>query len=333
MTTPNAPNQKSRAADAAVQIEQMIAKQGFVMLDGGLATELEQHGFDLNHPLWSARLEILQRHPEAIMAVHESYLQAGAHIITAASYQATVPGFQKQGLSEQQAVTLLQKTIEMACTARDRFCDAKQTTGFRPLVAASIGPFGAYLADGSEYCGDYQISDAALRDFHLSRWHALAKTEADLFACETIPSLREAKILLELLQETEGLLAWFSFSCYDGEHISDGTPIRECAALLRECSQVVAVGANCTAPRFIPHLIAEMKREAPSMQIVVYPNSGESYDAAQKKWFGTSEPLDFANAAITWQANGAKLIGGCCRTRPAHVRAMRSALLQQPIRS
>jgi homocysteine S-methyltransferase len=226
-------------------------------------------------------------------------------------------------LTEAQAVELLKLTVQLAQEAREEFWAAAGRKGrSRPLVAASIGPYGAYLANGSEYTGDYDLDEAGLADFHRQRWHILAESDADLLACETIPSLAEAKALVQLLRETPDAWAWFSFSCRDGRCISDGTPITECAALLEEMEQVVAVGINCTPPRYIPDLIRELFAVT-QKPIVVYPNSGEQYDALAKRWHGLSIPAEFGTYSREWRKAGAALIGGCCRTGPEHIRQIR----------
>lgn len=299
------------------------------MIDGGLATELEEMGHDLNDPLWSARLLIT--HPEAIRNVHRSYLDAGADCLITASYQASVAGLMAQGASEKDAKAVISRSVTLACEARDSFLETSGDnlrSGLRPIVAASIGPYGAALADGSEYRGDYGVSESDLRDFHRPRWEILAASGADLFACETIPSWLEAKVLLSLLHEAPEIRAWMSFSCKDGQHISDGTPLSECAALFAEDDQVVAVGVNCTAPRYIVSLIGQVRQGAPRKPIVVYPNSGEAYDAKNRAWTGKSNPSDLGDAALEWFRCGAMLIGGCCRTGPQHIRAMRKALIE-----
>lgn len=309
------------------KIDAFIEKHGMLMLDGGLATELEARGTVLDTHLWSAQL--LLENPDAIRDVHLAYLEAGADCITSASYQASVPGFVSYGLSEQEAVALLGKSITLAADARDRYL-AGSTGGKngrrRPLVAASIGPYGAYLADGGEYRGDYHISKSELREFHAPRWEILAGSSADLMACETIPSFLEAEVLLEILRQTPGVYAWMSFSCRDGEHISDGTPITECAALLSDCEQVGALGVNCTPPKYISSLIENIRSAAPGKPIAVYPNSGELYDVETRSWIGTSDPLNSGTAALEWFRSGARLIGGCCRMGPNHIKAMREAL-------
>lgn len=312
-------------ASQALQI--MIEQQGFLLLDGGLATELERYDFDLNHPLWSARL--LSSHPAAIQDVHASYLNAGANVIISASYQASLPGFAAQGIPESSAAQLLEKSVYLACAARDEYwAAATPSEKLKPLVAASIGPYGAYLANGAEYHGNYDVSKNVLRDFHQARWEILATAGPDLLACETIPSFSEAVVLRKILEAYPTASAWISFSCRDEKHIADGTPIRKCVEMLKDCEQIAAVGINCTSPAFIPGLITEIAAAAPEKPIVVYPNSGEQYDAASHCWTGTASATDFSHAALQWHREGARLIGGCCRTTPAHIRQIRASLSQ-----
>ncbi len=306
-------------------LKPFLERQSVMILDGGLATELEARGCDLDDDLWSARV-LLEDH-DLIRAVHRDYLEAGADCIVSASYQASVDGFRRRGLSEEEAAQLVVKSVELAIEARDAFWanPKNRTNRLRPLVAASVGPYGAYLADGSEYGGRYGVSDEELREFHRERFHLLAGSGADLLACETIPSAGEGYVLAELLRETPGTVAWFSFSCGDGRHLNDGTPLAEVTARLEDHEQVVALGVNCTAPEHIPSLIEEIAGET-TKPIVVYPNSGERYDAATKRWVGESSPEDFGVLCGEWVEAGARLVGGCCRTGPGHVRAMRTRL-------
>ena len=296
-----------------------------LILDGGLATELEARGYDLDDDLWSARL--LLDEPDAIRALHADYLAAGSDCIISASYQGTIPGFMKRGLSEAAAEDLLRLSVDLALEARDAFWSkpAHRQGRTRPLVAASVGPYGAALADGSEYTGDYDLDEEALLNFHRRRWQILAGTAADLLACETIPSRPESRALARLLAQTPGRYAWFSFSCRDERHISDGSLLAECLEPLAEMERVAAVGINCTAPRFMPSLIAEA-RSVTGKPIIVYPNSGEQYDAAQKQWLGVSDAADFAAASREWRHAGASIVGGCCRTGPEHIRSIRDGL-------
>jgi homocysteine S-methyltransferase len=299
--------------------------QDALILDGGLATELEARGCDLGDDLWSARL--LLENPDIIRQVHLAYFAAGADCAISASYQATVPGFVARGLSEAEAVQLLRLSVQLAVEARDLFwSEEKNRAGrLRPLAAASIGPYGAYLADGSEYSGDYELNEQELLDWHRQRWHILAESGADLLACETIPSYLEAKAFRRLLAETPEAMAWFSFSCGDGQHVNDGTLLAQCASLVKEVEQVVAVGINCTPPRFVPSLISEIRRVT-DKPIVAYPNSGERYDAKNKRWMGMTDAAEFGTFSREWRKEGAALIGGCCRTRPSHIRQIADRL-------
>jgi homocysteine S-methyltransferase len=309
-------------------IAAFFEQQGFVLLDGGLATELEQRGQSLNNNLWSASLLI--KNPQEIRKVHLSYLDAGADCIITATYQASIPGFVEEGISEKKAKSLIKKAVEIASEAREQYLDNsmnKNQRRIRPLIAASIGPFGAYLADGSEFRGDYSVSTEELRSFHESRWEILGDSSVDIFAFETIPSFQEAVVLLDLLKSTPGIYAWISFSCADDRRISDGTHLAECAELFGKCEQIVGVGVNCTAPKYISSLINQVREGAPAKPIVIYPNSGEVYDESQKSWTGSADRINFGTAAIEWFNLGARLLGGCCRTNPSQIADMRRALL------
>ncbi len=302
-----------------------IEQHGVLILDGGLATELEARGASLDDGLWSARLLIDD--PDLVRAVHLDYLEAGADCLISASYQATFAGFRKRGIAEAAAAELIRSSVSIATSARDTFWETggQHADRVRPIVAASVGPYGAFLADGSEYTGRYHLDRAGLLAFHRKRWHLLAASGADLLACETIPSRVETEVLLQLLHETADVCAWFSFSCRDERRLSDGTPIADIAALFRDQPQVIAVGANCTAPRFIPGLIRAFQAGA-AKPVVVYPNSGERFDGDSRSWIGEAAPVDFGELAQKWRAAGATLIGGCCRTGPDHIRSIRDRL-------
>ena len=310
----------------------MMCKQAFIqalerdvplILDGGLATQLEAQGCDIGNALWSASL--LQSDPEAIVEAMRAYLDAGAECIATASYQASREGFANVGLSGDEADALMLLSVDLAERARDDYLAANPGVDFTPLVAASIGPYGAMLHDGSEYKGNYGESADTLRDFHASRLQLFDGSNADVLAVETIPSVVEARVLAKLLANCN-LPAWVSFSCKDEAHLVDGTPIAEVAGLFRNHPTVVAVGINCTPPQFAPELIRKIRAAVPDKVVAAYPNSGETYSAEDKAWFGTVTPGDCASAARTWIDAGAKIVGGCCRMGPEHIRAMRSAL-------
>ena len=289
-----------------------------MLLDGGLSNVLEQQGCNLNHKLWSAKM--LETDPEAIIKAHLTYLESGAQCIITSSYQATLPGFLSLGFDQTTAESYILKSVELAEEARRRFMASGHTTEI-PLIAASIGPYGAYLADGSEYIGNYGLSDEELKEFHLSRIRILDRSQADLFACETIPSFQEAKVLAELLKETKKS-AWISFSCRDEYTINDGTDIERCAALFADHPKVIALGVNCTAPKYISGLISSIQKRSGSKKIIVYPNSGEVYHAETKTWMGLSDPNVFAAMAKEWLELGADIVGGCCRIGPEHIKSI-----------
>jgi homocysteine S-methyltransferase len=296
-----------------------------MILDGALATELERRGADLHDPLWSAKLLLEQ--PSLIRAVHRDYFAAGADVATTATYQATFEAFGRRGIDARSAAQLMRDSVALAIAARDEFWSdaSNRIDRLPPLIAASVGPFGAMLADGCEYRGDYGLSDSELVDFHRPRLQVLVNSGADLLACETIPSLREAIALARLLQEFPNASAWISFSCRDAEHTCEGQRIGECVARLNEFAQVVSVGVNCTRPEYIGALLKQM-RDHTDKPLLVYPNSGEHYDAGAKRWRGRTDATPFAEQARHWHAAGARLIGGCCRTTPDDIRSLRTGL-------
>lgn len=283
-----------------------------LLLDGGLATRLEEHGLDLGGGLWSARA-VLDA-PELLRRVHREYLDAGADCITAASYQATIPGLVRAGLDESAAHALLVRSVELAVEARE-------AAGRDAWVAASVGPFGAYLADGSEYRGRYRIGERELFLFHRARWRTLALSGCDLMAIETIPSAPEVRALLRLLDEPWGSMgAWLSLVCRDATTLADGTDLAELVPSM-EHPRLLAIGVNCVAPSLAGRVLATLGGLT-DLPLVVYPNSGERY--REGAWVG--EACDWIPAVPEWITLGARLVGGCCRTGPEEIRRLRGLL-------
>lgn len=312
-------------------IQSLLDQYGVIILDGALATELEARGCDLNDPLWSAKVLIEQ--PELITAVHRDYFAAGADVAITASYQATFEAFARRGLSAREARELMIRAVQLASEARDRFWQAlgeeEKARRPRPLVAASVGPYGAMLADGSEYRGHYGMSEAQLMAFHRPRLEVLINAGADILACETLPCLAEARALARLLEEYAGVSGWISFSCQDGVHNSQGERLSDCILALNGFDSVAAVGINCTAPEYLASLLQQAGKVT-TKPLLVYPNSGEHYDAGHKCWSGESNSQRFAEAALAWHRQGAQLIGGCCRTSPRDIAAVSGLLRTSP---
>jgi homocysteine S-methyltransferase len=296
---------------------------GPIIVDGGLATQLEAMGHDISGALWSAVM--LASNPGEIVAAHRAYLDAGADVIISASYQASRAGFMSNGYSAEEADRLIASSVELALTAREQFMAANPDSPL-PVVAASVGPWGATQQDGSEYTGVYDITESGLREFHEERLPLLDAAGADVLAVETIPNALEAEVLCELLRDVS-TPAWVSFACRDDRHLSDGTPLSSVASHYASHDRVLALGINCTAPRFVGALIGRLREAAPDKSIVVYPNSGETYHASDNSWSGEACDLDADFDVAGWHAAGAGLIGGCCRTSPADIAAIRSRLL------
>jgi homocysteine S-methyltransferase len=288
---------------------------GIVILDGGLSNGLAARGHDLSDELWTARL--LRDSPEEIAAVHRAYFAAGAEVATTASYQASVPGFQRAGLGRRDAEALIVSSVTIARAVRDELAG----DGRRRLVAASVGPYGAVLADGSEYRGHYGVSRARLRDFHLPRLEVLVAAGPDLLAVETIPDLDEAEVLVSLLAGL-GVPAWLSFSVAGGRTRA-GQPLEDAFAVARGESSLVAVGVNCCDPSDVLQAL-EVAADVSGKPGVAYPNAGRAWDSRTRSWAGSSS-YDVA-AARAWVAAGASYVGGCCEVGPADIAALASAL-------
>ncbi|RLT39610.1 MAG: homocysteine S-methyltransferase [Chloroflexi bacterium] len=302
-----------------------LTQQGYAVLDGGLATELETRGANISDALWSARL--LLDAPAMIRQLHYDYFAAGADIAISASYQASFPGFARRGLGQTEATRLMALSVELAQVARDDFwADPANRVGrLRPLVAASIGCYGAFLADGSEYRGDYGLSKQELMDWHRPRMAALVASSPDLLACETIPCQLEAEALMMLLAEFPQTPAWISFSGANESQVCHGEEFADCVAVIATSPQVVAVGVNCTPPRFVESLLCAAQRVT-DKPLLCYPNSGEGWDASSRCWVTGSGVTDFGPPALLWRDAGAQMLGGCCRTGPDDIHRIRTAL-------
>ncbi|MFE4574718.1 homocysteine S-methyltransferase [Streptomyces chartreusis] len=280
---------------------------GTVVLDGGMSNQLESAGYDLSDELWSARL--LAEVPEAITEAHLAYFEAGADVAITAGYQATFEGFAKRGIGRERAAELILLGVELAREAVRR---ARAEGIARPLwVAASVGPYGAMLADGSEYRGRYGLSVAELERFHRPRLEVLAGARPDVLALETVPDTDEAEALLRVVRGL-GVPAWLSYSVA-GDRTRAGQPLEEAFALAADVDEVIAVGVNCCAPEDVEGAVETAVRVT-GKPVVVYPNSGEAWNAEARAWDGRSTFT--AEEVRGWRASGARLIGGCCRVGP-----------------
>ncbi|MEX1264669.1 MAG: homocysteine S-methyltransferase [Actinomycetota bacterium] len=299
---------------------------GVCVLDGGLATELDRRGADLSDALWSAR--VLLESPEAIVDVHRAYFEAGADVAITASYQASEQGFASRGIDREGTATLLRRSVELAQEARDHWLaspTAQACARPRPLVAASVGPYGAVLADGSEYRGDYGVSHHALTEFHLARLEPLVQAAPDLLAIETIPSAIEAEAIVETLARLgDPVPAWCTFTLRDGGHLADGGSLDDAVQAAIASPSIVAVGVNCSPPASALEAVARIAKTA-SLPVVAYPNRGADWDADAKAWAGGAD-VDMAGVATGLVEAGATVVGGCCGTGPGDVRAIATAV-------
>ena len=294
-------------------LRDLIRERGSVVIDGAMSTALEKLGCDLNNRLWSAR--ILADDPEKIRTVHTQYFEAGADVAITASYQATAAGFADAEINETEAARLIRLSVTLAREARDAY---GRNHPNRPLlVAGAVGPYGAYLADGSEYTGRYHLTDDAYREFHRVRLDALKEAGADLIAVETQPKLEEVAVLLKMLEARE-LSAWVTFTLADEGHLPDGTLVEDAARLCATSPAVDALGLNCVKRVLAAGALKRMA-SVTDLPLILYPNSGETYDAATKTWHHPVGGPGWQHFVGPWQSLGVKCLGGCCRTLPSDI--------------
>jgi homocysteine S-methyltransferase len=304
-------------------LEQTLQKCHLMILDGAMSTALEELGAHLNSKLWTA--SVLAEQPELVEKVHTDYFKAGADCGITCSYQASLAGFEAAGYTQKEAEQLIARSVEIFLCARSRWWNAGGAESGRamPLCLGSCGPYGAFLADGSEYRGHYGVSNETLKNFHRRRAEILWDSGADLLLFETQPSLGETLIEAEIAEDL-GADFWVSFSCRDEMHTCEGQDVAECARALAEFPHLRMIGINCTAPRYAEPLIRRLK-SATKLPVAVYPNSGREYDPVTKTWSGRGDPESFGAYALRWFRAGASAAGGCCTTTAPHIRACAEA--------
>lgn len=309
-------------------LKKFLEKQNALILDGALGTQMQNHGFNINDSLWSAKF--LDENPDAIKLVHKEYLEAGADCIISSSYQASLEGFLEKGFNEEKATHLISSSIKIAKDTRDEFWESyKNSDRLKPLIAASIGPYGAYLANGAEYSGNYEISEEKLSSFHEKRLDTIMQMHPDIIACETIPLFSEVKILSKLLEKYEHTTSWICLSAKNENLTNAGDNIEEVISWLNTQKHIDAIGINCTAPQYISALIKKIKRISDKL-IVIYPNGGSAYNPISKIWESSlTDPEEFAKMAFLWNSLGADIIGGCCETTPKEIKKIREYLLKK----
>jgi homocysteine S-methyltransferase len=293
-----------------------LLARGPAALDGGLASELEERGHDLTGTLWSARL--LRDDPAAIRDVHAAYFIAGATVGISASYQASRSGFERQGLDAAEADRLLALSVALVREGRDLAIASGATQPM--LVAASVGPYGATLHDGSEYRGHYGVGHEFLVGFHRERLEILAAASPDLLAVETVPDLDEARAVVQALSGLD-VPAWMSFSCADDATTCAGQPIEDAADLV-SAAGLAAIGINCTKPEHIGGLVRRIREVRPTLAVVVYPNAGRVWDGVASVWRGEGAAVLPRAAVRSWFDEGVALVGGCCGLGPAAIESV-----------
>lgn len=306
----------------AGKIQNLLSETGRFVIDGSMSSALEEMGCDLNDSLWTAKM--LLESPEMIKEVHKYYFRAGADCGITCTYQATVDGFMRKGLSRKAAEDTIRNAVRLFLEARDEWWNEEEHQDRAyPLCLGSVGPYGACLADGSEYRGNYGISRDELKDFHETQIRLVHEGGADVILCETVPSLEEALIQSEICEE-KGLEYWISFSCQDGHRTCEGQEIGDCAEALRDRPHLQMIGVNCTMPQYVESLIREMVEKG-DRPVDAYPNNGSVYDPVTKTWRAPEAWQGFYSYALSYYRAGAAAVGGCCTTLAPEVSAARRA--------
>jgi homocysteine S-methyltransferase len=285
-----------------------------VLLDGGLATTLEAAGTELPGPLWSA--QALVSAPTAVEAAHRAFIDADAEVVLTASYQLSALGLRRAGLAASDVDGLFRRSVELARLAAE--------AAPHPVwVAGSLGPYGAALADGSEYTGRYDLAPGALHEFHAPRVDALLAAGVDVVAFETVPAGAEVEVIAEVLRGT-GRDAWVSVTVAgDGTRTPRGEPLSEALAPALEVDEVLAVGVNCLPPHLVASALEELAIAGRrGRALLAKPNAGARWDPARQLWTREQGPADPA----PWVAAGAALVGGCCGTGPDDLAGLAAAL-------
>lgn len=294
----------------------LIRQTGSVVIDGAMSTALEKAGCDLNDKLWSAR--VLIEEPEKIRQVHTDYFNAGANVAITASYQATEAGFNERGLDSETAYKLIAQSVLLAKEARSDFLTRHPEIDPKTLlIAGAVGPYGAYLANGAEYTGAYHLTDDQYRAFHHLRMKALIEAGADFLGIETQARLDEVKVILEMINEFD-ITAWVTFTLKDSGHIADGTPIEEAFEVCGNNPLVDAVGINCIKREIVADALKKIS-SVTDKPMIVYPNSGETYDPSTKTWSHPVSGPGWEDFVSKWKSMGAVCLGGCCRTLPSDI--------------
>ncbi|MBQ9349030.1 MAG: homocysteine S-methyltransferase [Oscillibacter sp.] len=307
------------------RLQEALKQSGRLVIDGSMSTALEHLGCKLNDRLWTAR--VLADRPEMVKEVHLQYLRAGADCHITCSYQATIPGLTENGYSQQEAEEIIRRSVRVFDEAREQWWEqegGKETGRVYPICLAAVGPYGAYLANGSEYVGRYGVDDETLRTFHESRVRLLLEERPDYLLFETMPSLNEVLIAADLAEQA-GADYWVSFSCLDETHICEGDRIRDCGKTLAQGHpHLKMIGVNCTKPQYIESLIREIQAGC-DLPIAVYPNSGETWEPVKKIWYGGGGNVSFGDYARRYYEAGAIAVGGCCTTVDSHIRLVAEA--------
>lgn len=342
-----------------------------ILIDGGLGTELEQRKVNINSLLWSS--VALVEAADDVTKLHYDYYHSGANVGITCSYQCSEDSLKasdkEKYSSKESRLQVYKESVEVCKRAKImRMADAKAIELLvSPEIAGSIGPFGSFLNDGSEFTGGYERSEDEYQAFHEEKldFFMNGTEEVDYLQLETMPNFEEIKALLMLIKrknserkETQGKSEKrfiLSLSIRNEEQLADGTPLKAVVKYLHDVgylskdpktTPLMAVGANCLKLKYSVKFVENLTNYMNELQIYgfpisIYPNSGEIYDGIKKNWIfdqsnekyyttnvNGEKVCDWKILLDAWIASGAKIIGGCCRVGVRDIVEMNKVVLE-----
>ncbi len=279
-----------------------------LLLDAAMGTELQRREARTSLPLWSA-LPLVED-PELVWTIHGDEVAAGADILTADTFRTHARSLAKGGLGD--------RAGELSALAVRLAHQAAATPGREVFVAGSLSP----LEDC--YRPDLVPDDASLANEHAAQAQFLAEAGVDLILCETHNTIREAVAAGRAAKAT-GLPAVVSLVTDGSGRLLSGESIEDAAAALEPIA-LDALGINCVPSRRLGDDLARLAAAAPGRPLAAYGNLGLPSDGPGWRFAEDLPPEDYARETEFWLGLGARIVGGCCGTTPAHTRALREAL-------
>ena len=282
------------------------------LLDGSMSFPMEQLGYNLKNKLWTGKALI--NNPDLIKDIHKGYIDAGADFISTSTYQISFDRLKNMGYQSEEIKKIFQKSVDIV---KDAIEESKLKKEIK--IVGSFGPYASYDPEASEYIGEYDSTDIEIKKFHLNNIRIIEETDLDIILYETIPCLREIKILSEALSHSTKEI-WISITCNEEMEFRDGSSFKDACEIISKIEKITTMGINCFSPLLVKKAIDLLKKYS-NKKILIYPNSGEIYNPKERFWTGNNE---FNNSMIkNWLSLYPDIIGGCCRIGYDDIKKMR----------